>query len=57
MPGFPLEDVELGRGTHWEARLAGPEFMSYGAHVRCVLFDYWNPPSAPCLPRQERILV
>jgi Leishmanolysin len=29
--GFPLEDVELGRGVHWEARIAGPELMSYGA--------------------------
>lgn len=31
MAGFPLEDVPLGRGSHWEARLAGPEFMSYGS--------------------------
>jgi hypothetical protein len=30
LPGFPLEDVELGAGVHWEARLAGPELMSYG---------------------------
>lgn len=28
--GFPLEDVDLGRAAHWEARLAGPEIMSYG---------------------------
>lgn len=32
MIGFPLEDVKLGQGTHWEARLAGPEFMSYGTN-------------------------
>lgn len=29
--GFPLEDVPLGRGSHWEARVAGPEFMAYGS--------------------------
>ena len=29
--GFPLEDVPLGKGSHWEARVAGPELMSYGA--------------------------
>ncbi|RYY35096.1 hypothetical protein EON62_02770, partial [archaeon] len=31
MNGFPLEDVPLGAGSHWEARLAGPELMSYGS--------------------------
>ena len=30
--GFPLEDVTLGKGAHWEARVAGPELMSYGAN-------------------------
>ena len=30
IPGFPLEDLTLGAGSHWEARLAGPELMSYG---------------------------
>ncbi len=29
--GFPLEDVPLGKGSHWEARVGGPELMSYGA--------------------------
>ena len=29
-PGFPLEDLPLGRGVHWESRVAGPELMSYG---------------------------
>jgi len=29
--GFPLEDVPLGKGSHWEARLMGPELMSYGS--------------------------
>ena len=29
--GVPLEDVPLGRGAHWEARVLGPEFMSYGS--------------------------
>lgn len=28
--GFPLEDTPLGKGSHWEARVAGPELMSYG---------------------------
>jgi hypothetical protein len=30
--GFPLEDVPLGKGAHWEARVAGPELMSYGSN-------------------------
>ena len=30
MPGFPLEDIPAGVGAHWEARLMGPEIMSYG---------------------------
>ena len=30
--GFPLEDVPLGKGVHWEARVAGSELMSYGAN-------------------------
>lgn len=29
--GFPLEDLPLGMGVHWEARVAGPELMSYGS--------------------------
>jgi MFS family permease len=29
--GLPLEDVPLGKGSHWEARLMGPELMSYGS--------------------------
>ena len=28
--GMPLEDVPLGAGAHWEARLLGGEYMSYG---------------------------
>ena len=28
--GFPLEDLPLGKGVHWESRVAGPELMSYG---------------------------
>jgi hypothetical protein len=31
--GFPLEDVPLGKGAHWEARVAGSELMSYGANT------------------------
>lgn len=31
LTGVALEDVPLGRGAHWEARLLGPEFMSYGS--------------------------
>ena len=31
LPGVPLEDTPLGRGAHWEARVRGPEFMSYGS--------------------------
>ena len=31
MIGMPLEDQPLGKGAHWEARLAGSEFMSYGS--------------------------
>lgn len=31
LPGAPLEDLPLGRGSHWESRVFGPEFMSYGA--------------------------
>lgn len=30
LPGAPLEDLPLGRGSHWEARVMGPELMSYG---------------------------
>lgn len=29
--GLPLEDVELGKGAHWEAAYTGPELMSYGS--------------------------
>ena len=28
--GMPLEDFPVGAGSHWEARLMGPELMSYG---------------------------
>jgi hypothetical protein len=28
--GLPLEDVELGKGAHWEARVTGPELMCVG---------------------------
>jgi hypothetical protein len=31
--GFPLEDVPLGKGAHWEARVAGSELMSYGSNT------------------------
>ena len=31
--GWPLEDSPLGAGAHWEARVTGPEFMSYGANM------------------------
>lgn len=30
LPGVPLEDLPLGMGAHWEARIMGPEYMSYG---------------------------
>jgi len=33
MTGLPLEDVPLGKGAHWEARVLGPELMSYGSSV------------------------
>ena len=36
MPGFPLEDLPLGAGSHWEARLAGGELMSYGTYSTIV---------------------
>lgn len=29
--GLALEDVDLGKGSHWEARVTGPELMSYGS--------------------------
>jgi hypothetical protein len=28
--GVSVEDVELGASAHWESRILGPEFMSYG---------------------------
>jgi hypothetical protein len=31
--GMPLEDIPLGMGSHWEARVAGPELMSYGQNM------------------------
>jgi hypothetical protein len=30
LQGVPLEDVPLGAGSHWEARVLGPEVMAYG---------------------------
>lgn len=30
MRGMPLEDQPTGRAAHWEARIMGPEVMSYG---------------------------
>jgi hypothetical protein len=33
MKGVPLEDQKLGRNAHWEARLMGPEVMSYGSYT------------------------
>jgi len=30
LPGVPLEDLPLGRGSHWEARVLGSEYMAYG---------------------------
>ena len=29
--GIPLEDVSLGLNAHWESRLLGSEFLSYGS--------------------------
>lgn len=29
--GLPLEDIPLGKGSHWEARVMGPEVMAYGS--------------------------
>ena len=29
--GMQLEDIPLGKGVHWEARVAGSELMSYGS--------------------------
>lgn len=31
LPGVPLEDTNVGKGSHWEARVLGPEYMSYGS--------------------------
>jgi len=31
MSGMPIEDQPTGKGAHWEARLMGPEVMSYGS--------------------------
>ena len=31
LQGVPLEDVPLGAGSHWEARVLGSEVMSYGS--------------------------
>jgi hypothetical protein len=31
LPGAPLEDLPFGRSAHWEARVMGPELMSYGS--------------------------
>lgn len=30
MTGMPIEDQPTGKGAHWEARIMGPEVMSYG---------------------------
>mmetsp|Transcript_24598 Transcript_24598/g.85538 ORF Transcript_24598/g.85538 Transcript_24598/m.85538 type:complete len:1188 (-) Transcript_24598:195-3758(-) len=30
LEGVPIEDQETGKVAHWEARLLGPELMSYG---------------------------
>lgn len=30
LKGIPLEDQKIGLGSHWEARITGPEIMSYG---------------------------
>lgn len=32
LDGVPMEDQYLGVGAHWEARVFGPEVMSYGAN-------------------------
>ena len=32
MTGVPLEDLPAGTAAHWEARLLGPEVMSYGSN-------------------------
>ena len=33
LSGVPLEDYPLGAGVHWESRVLGPEFMSYGSSM------------------------
>ena len=33
LEGMPLEDFRTGVGVHWEARLTGPEVMSYGTEA------------------------
>lgn len=30
LDGVELEDVPLGAKAHWESRILGPEFLSYG---------------------------
>lgn len=43
--GVPMEDVPLGKASHWEARVLGPEVMSYGsgsgeAYISDLTFAY-----------------
>jgi len=33
LTGVPLEDLPLGAAVHWESRVLGPEFMSYGSSM------------------------
>ena len=35
--GLPLEDVPLGVASHWEARVTGGEFMSYGTRASQII--------------------
>jgi len=45
--GVPLEDVPLGANAHWEARIMGPEVMSYGigsgeSYVSALTLMFFN---------------
>eukprot|EP00750_Incisomonas_marina_P026897 INCI5961.7.p1 GENE.INCI5961.7~~INCI5961.7.p1 ORF type:complete len:729 (-),score=122.64 INCI5961.7:3491-5677(-) len=45
--GVPLEDVPLGQNAHWEARLLGPDVMSYGigsgeSYVSSLTLKFFN---------------
>merc|ERR1712048_735500 len=47
LKGVPMEDVEMGYLAHWEARVMGPDVMSYGigsgeAYVSDITLAYFE---------------